>query len=66
MSNPLTPEQIAEHLLSDPQAYNEFIKGMLIKHLETPTSEKIYWDAWFRGATGNDLVEADSGKVFTN
>jgi hypothetical protein len=25
------------------------------------THSRIYWDAWFRGATGKDLEDADKG-----
>ena len=60
----MTTEEIEKHLLSDLQAYTEFIEKMLTKHLDNNTNDRIYWDAWFNGATGKDLEDADGGKVF--
>lgn len=57
----LTSKQIAEHLLTDSYSYEDTIKGMLIKHLESLKSERVYWDTWFRGAEGKDLEDADKG-----
>jgi len=35
---------------------------MVTDHLENSNvSEKIYWDAWFRGAEGKELEAADRG-----
>jgi hypothetical protein len=64
MKKELTTEEIAINLLSDISSYKEFIQNMLVKHLETKNSERIYWDAWFRGATGEALERADGGVVF--
>jgi hypothetical protein len=56
--------QIVDNLMSDPQAYNEFIKAMLVAHLKSDVKTQIYWDAWFRGADGKDLEDADNGKIY--
>lgn len=62
----LNSEQIAKHLLSDVDSYKEFIETMLKKHLEKNSHDKIYWDAWFRGAENKALENADKGIVFQN
>jgi hypothetical protein len=64
-AKPLAPEQIAKNLLSDKEAYNEFVEAMLVGHLKNDVKTQVYWDAWFRGAKGKDLEDADNGKVFT-
>jgi len=65
IQQPLTVEQIAKNLLSDKEAYNEFVEAMLVSHLKHDVKTQVYWDAWFRGAKGKDLEDADNGKVFT-
>jgi hypothetical protein len=57
-------DEIAEHLLSDKAAYGEFMKEYLSEYLDKHSDKSIYWDAWFRGARGKDLEDADKGKVF--
>jgi hypothetical protein len=57
----LTNEAIAEHLLSDLYSYKENIKELIVVSLMDSTHRRIYWDAWFRGATGVDLENADKG-----
>ena len=60
----MTPKEIAKHLMSDPQAYNEFIERMLESHLKANELTKTYWSAWFEGAEGKDLENADAGIPF--
>ena len=60
----LTNEEIAEHLLSDLQAYEENIKEIIIGRLMDSSHEKTYWDAWFRGAKGKDLEDAEKGIIY--
>lgn len=60
----LTNEQIADFMLSDIQAYKENIREIIIGRLMDSTNSKTYWDAWFRGAEGKDLEDADKGIIF--
>ena len=60
----LTNENIAEKLLSDMGAYRENIKEIIVGRLMDSSHQRTYWDAWFRGATGKDLENADAGKIF--
>ena len=60
----LTNEQIADALLSDMQSYKENIREILIGRLMDSSSQRTYWDAWFRGATGKDLEDADKGIIY--
>ena len=60
----LTNEEIAENMLSDIQAYRENIKEIIIGRLMDSSCQRTYWDAWFRGAKGKDLEDADEGKVY--
>jgi hypothetical protein len=60
----LINEQIAEKMLSDIEAYRENIKEIIISRLMDSSCQKTYWDAWFRGAEGKDLEDADRGKAF--
>lgn len=60
----LSNEQIADFLLSDIRAYKENIREILIGRLMDSSNAKIYWDAWFRGAEGKDLEDADKGIVY--
>lgn len=60
----LTNEVIADNLLSDIEAYKENIKEIIIGGLTDSTHQRIYWDAWFRGAKGEDLENADGGVIF--
>jgi len=60
----LTNEEIAENMLSDIQAYRENIKEIIIGRLMDSSCQRTYWDAWFRGAKGKDLENADKGKVY--
>lgn len=57
----LSNDVIAENLLSDIYSYRENIKEIIISRLMDSTHSRIYWDAWFRGATGKDLEDADKG-----
>ena len=60
----LSNERIAEHLLSDMNAYRENIKEIIIGRLMDSSNQRTYWDAWFRGAEGKDLENADKGLIF--
>lgn len=60
----LTNEEIADHLLSDMDAYREFVREMIIGRLMDSSTQRVYWDAWFRGADGKDLENAERGVVF--
>jgi hypothetical protein len=60
----LTNAQIAKHLMSDQYSYGEFIQEYLEDYLNKHKDKAIYWDAWFRGAEGRDLEDADKGIVF--
>ena len=64
MSKQLTPEEVANHLLSDINSYKDNILKMLVTHLTSNETDQIYWDAWFRGATGKALVDADNGMKY--
>lgn len=62
----LTNEEIADCMLSDIQAYKENIREIIIGRLMDSTAQRVYWDAWFRGADGKDLEDADRGVVYPN
>jgi hypothetical protein len=65
-TNMLTNEQIAENMLSDIYSYRENIKNIIIGRLMDSSHQRTYWDAWFRGAKGKDLENADKGIIFIN
>lgn len=58
----LSKEKIVGHLLSDMEAYKEDIITLCVNGLTH--NQYIYWDAWFRGAEGQDLEKADGGILF--
>lgn len=60
----LTDEQIADNILSDIDAYKEDIRGLIIGRLRDSSNERVYWDAWFRGAKGVDLENAERGIIY--
>lgn len=60
----LSNEKIAEYMLSDIEAYRENIKEIIVGRLMDSTTQRIYWDAWFRGATGKQLEDAEKGIVY--
>lgn len=60
----LTNEQIADNILSDIYSYREDIREFIIGRLMDSTDTKIYWDAWFRGAEGEDLESAERGVIY--
>ena len=60
----LSNEKIAEYMLSDIEAYRENIKEIIIGRLMDSTTQRIYWDAWFRGATGKQLEDAERGMIY--
>lgn len=60
----LTNEQIADCLLSDMTSYSEFVKEIIIGRLQDSSHQRTYWDAWFRGATGKDLENAEKGIIY--
>jgi hypothetical protein len=62
----LSNEEIADNMLSDIEAYKGDIKEFIIGRLMDSSNERIYWDAWFRGATGKDLENADKGIIYKN
>jgi hypothetical protein len=61
----LTNEEIADHLLSDMEAYKEFVREIITGRLMDSTNTRVYWDAWFRGAEGKNLEDAQKGVVYT-
>jgi len=60
----LSNEEIADKLLSDIKAYEENIKEIIVGRLMDSSNQRIYWGAWFRGAKGKDLEDADRGKIY--
>jgi hypothetical protein len=60
----LSNEEIADAMLSDIEAYKENIREIIIGRLMDSSHQKTYWDAWFRGAKGKDLEDADNGIIF--
>lgn len=73
----LTTENIADCLLSDLYSYSEDIDSLVAKSpfdvslklqlviaLDENVSSQIYYDAWFRGADGKALDNADNGVRF--
>ena len=60
----LTNEQIADNMLNDIDAYKENIKDLIMSRLMDSTNDKIYWDAWFRGADGKALEDAEKGIIY--
>jgi len=60
----LSNEKIADSLLSDFDAYKEYIKEIIVSRLMDSSSQKTYWDAWLRGATGKDLESAEKGIIY--
>jgi len=60
----LTAKEITEHLFSDRYSYDEFLKEYIEEMLKSDSSRRVYWDAWFRGATSKDLENAEKGKTF--
>jgi hypothetical protein len=60
----LANEQIADDLLSDMDAYGDIIREIIIGRLMDSTNFKVYWDAWFRGAEGKDLEDAERGIIY--
>jgi len=60
----LSNEEIADHLLSDMEAYKEYVREIIIGRLMDSSTQRIYWDAWFRGAENKDLEKAEKGIVF--
>ena len=60
----LTSKEIADEMFNDLPAYEENIKKIIANHLNNDINQMTYWDAWFRGAEGKDLEDADKGKVY--
>ena len=60
----LSNETIADYMLSDIEAYKENIKDIIVANLMSSNHQRIYWDAWFRGATGKDLERAERGIIY--
>ncbi len=60
----LTNNEIAENMLNDIDAYRDNIKDIIIARLTDCYRQKVYWDAWYRGAKGKELERADEGKVY--
>lgn len=60
----LSNETIAENMLSDIEAYKEYIKELIVSKLNVSPEDSIYWDAWFRGAEGKDLENSEKGIIF--
>lgn len=57
----MTEEQIAEALLTDVPAYKESLVAMIIRGLNDSPGAYTYWRAWFAGAEGSALEEAERG-----
>ena len=62
----LTNEEIAELMLTNMEANREFIKEIIVGRLMDTSAQRTYWDAWFRGAKGKDLENADKGIIYKN
>ena len=60
----LSNDEIIEHLYSDFEANKETISYMLLEVLQSESTSKVYWDAYFRGATGQDLERAEKGIIY--
>jgi hypothetical protein len=60
----LSNDEIIEHLYSDFEANKESISYMLLEVLQSENTSKVYWDAYFRGATGQDLERAEKGIIY--
>ena len=60
----LSNDEIIEHLYSDFEANKESIAHMLLGVLQSESTSKVYWDAYFRGATGQDLERAEKGIIY--
>jgi len=60
----LSNDEIIEHLCSDFEANKESISHMLLGALQSESTSKVYWDAYFRGATGQDLERAEKGIIY--
>ena len=60
----LSNDEIIEHLYSDFEANKESISHMLLGVLQGKSTSKVYWDAYFRGATGQDLERAEKGIIY--
>jgi len=60
----LSNDEIIEHLYSDFEANKESISYMLLEVLQSESTSKVYWDAYFRGATGQDLERAEKGIIY--
>lgn len=57
----LSKKQIIEAMFTDLDAYKEYMEEWLEEHLERHPEKVISWSAWFEGATGKDLEDADRG-----
>jgi len=60
----LSNDEIIEHLYSDFEANKESISHMLLGVLQSESTSRVYWDAYFRGATGQDLERAEKGIIY--
>lgn len=60
----LSPNIIANCLLSDMSAYQDKVTNIIAIFLEDNPDSKSYWDAWFRGANGKDLENAEKGIIY--
>jgi hypothetical protein len=56
-----TKEKMWQLLVKKEYAKGGMVKNNIVKHLENNQDDKIYWDAWFRGADGKELEDADKG-----
>jgi len=61
----LSKRQIAKCMLRDLDSYSEYVEEWLVAHLEANPDKQISWDAWFRGAKGEAIDQADRGVIFT-
>ena len=57
-------KEIVKAMLNDMSSYGEYVEEWLEGHLERNPSERISWSAWFEGAVGKALDDADRGIVF--
>ena len=51
-------------MLTDLDSYGEYIEEWMEEHLERHPDKRISWSAWFEGAHGKALEDADRGIEF--
>lgn len=63
---PLTKREILELMFTDVTTYKEDIIELAMNDSKSEKESWTlnYWDAWFRGATGQDLERAEKGIIY--